>query len=543
MAGTNSDSGSSSWSKSASDFRANFAANADRIRSEVFGFSAWRGEQAAVMDALAKGNDVLTVMPTGMGKSLCYQVPSRVFATESGGTAPNSDHRRVTAKLVLVVSPLIALMKDQVDAARSRGLKAAAIHSAMPREQRDKVLARVAARDIEILYATPERFRQDAFREALKAGGGVRLLAIDEAHCISTWGHDFRLDYSRLGDRRRELGNPQTLALTATATKDTQADIVRELRLGEGSIGGDDSIRGGTPEERETAVIVSSIWRPNLAIEVLETGGLDEKVRAFAMLRHMHEGPAILYFSLIQTLRKFSDEIERLGFAHSVYHGQLGDRPRRDNQEAFIGGSSDLMLATSAFGLGVDKANVRLLVHAEMPGSMEAYYQEIGRAGRDGERSACAMLYDPDDVTIQKDFVKWATPDPGFIQSVHNLISRNEMRARQEGFDYLRAQMNFYNKRDYRVETSVALLERWGALEGREPRDWKIVADIPDEFLDKAKFEANQRRREEKLSKLADYFESPAVEAPCRLASIARNFGENVADRKCGVCDACLTIS
>ena len=147
------------------------------------------------------------------------------------------------------------------------------------------------------------------------------------------------------------------------------------------------------------------------------------------------------------------------------------------------------------------------------------------------------------DVTIQKDFVKWSTPDPGFIQGVHNLISRNEMRARQEGFDYLREQMNFYNKRDYRVETSVALLERWGALEGREPRDWKIVAEIPDEFLDKAKFEANQKRREEKLSKLVGYFEQPVGEAPCRLASIARSFGENVKERKCGVCDACLAVS
>ncbi len=527
-----------------------FVTGADRIRSDVFGFASWRGEQAAVIAALAKGSDVLTVMPTGMGKSLCYQVPARLFSvaeTAVGGTAPNSAASVLRPRLVLVVSPLIALMKDQVDAARSKGLKAAAIHSAMPREQREKTLGKVARGEIEILYATPERFRQEAFWQALKEGGGVRLLAVDEAHCISTWGHDFRLDYSRLGDRRRELGNPQTLALTATATVETQADIVRELVLGEISVPTSEVAQGtesgGTPSGREATVIVSSIWRPNLAIEVLETGGLDEKVRAFAMLRHLHVGPTILYFSLIQTLKKFSDEIDRLGISHSVYHGQLGDRARRDNQEAFIGGASDLMLATPAFGLGVDKSNVRLLVHVEMPGSMEAYYQEIGRAGRDGARSTCAMLYDPDDVTIQKDFVKWSTPDPGFIQGVHNLISRNEMRARQEGFDYLREQMNFYNKRDYRVETSVALLERWGALEGREPRDWKIVAEIPEELLDKTKFEANQKRREEKLSKLAGFFEQPASEAPCRLASIARSFGENVKDKKCGVCDACLAVS
>lgn len=507
--------------------------NADaaaRVRTEVFGFSSWRGEQEAVIQALAEGQNVLTVMPTGMGKSLCYQVPARVYseAAQTGAAGPT---------LVLVVSPLIALMKDQVDAARSKGLRAAAIHSAMSREEREKVLrwaalgsspeAQSRGGSLEILYATPERFRQDAFWDALRQGGGVRLLAIDEAHCISTWGHDFRLDYSRLGERRAELGNPQTLALTATATKETQIDILKELQLGAAN----------------SISIVSSIWRPNLAIEVLETGGLDEKVRAFVMMRHFAPGPAIVYFSLIQTLRKFSDEIERLGFHHTLYHGQLGDKPRRQNQDMFLKGDSDLMLATPAFGLGVDKADIRLLVHAEMPGSMEAYYQEIGRAGRDGALSKCVVLYDPDDVTIQNDFVKWSTPDPGFLQGVHNLISRNEMRARQEGFDYLREQMNFYNKRDFRVETSVALLERWGALTGREPRDWKIIADIPKELLDIAKFKANQKRREEKLQRLAGFFEQPVSDAPCRLASVAASFGENVAGKKCGVCDACLAVS
>ncbi|MDX9730526.1 MAG: RecQ family ATP-dependent DNA helicase [Bdellovibrionales bacterium] len=493
-------------------------ARAERIRNDLYGFPSWRGEQAATLEAVFDGESVLSVMPTGAGKSLCYQLPARLIS-EGGEAGP---------RLVLVVSPLIALMKDQVDAARAKGLRAAAIHSAMSREERERVLARVAGQGgqepLEVLYATPERFRQESFWQALRQGGGVRLLAVDEAHCISTWGHDFRLDYSRLGDRRKELGEPQTLALTATATKETQDDIIRQLGL--------------RPQP-----IVASLWRPNLAIEVLETGGMDEKVRAFVMLRHMHPGAAIVYFSLVQTLRTFSEEISRLGFGHSIYHGQLGDKLRRRNQDDFISGQSDLMLATPAFGLGVDKANVRLLVHGEMPGAMEAYYQEIGRAGRDGEASKCVALYDADDVTIQSDFVKWSTPDPGFIQGVHNLIARNEMRARQEGFDYLREQMNFYNRRDFRVETSVALLERWGALEGREPRDWKIVAEIPEEFMDQARFTENMRRRQEKLSRMASFFEEPAVEGHCRLARVAASFGENVGDKKCGVCDACLAVS
>lgn len=497
----------------------------ERLRNELFGFREWRGEQAAVLQSLIKGKSVLTVMPTGMGKSLCYQIPAA--ASELADDV-------LGFGFVLIVSPLIALMKDQVDSARRKGLRAAAIHSAMSREEREKVLNKLRSgklpKDhVQLLYATPERFRQESFWEAISAakqnGLPVKLLAIDEAHCISTWGHDFRLDYSRLGDRRIRLGNPLTLALTATATKETQKDILRELGL------------------QDADTHVSSVWRPNLAIEVIETGGLDEKIRAFVLSRHLNPGPTIVYFALIQTLKKFSEEISRLGFHHSVYHSQVGDKNRRIEQDSFLSGATDLMLATPAFGLGIDKPDVRLLVHAEVPGSMEAYYQEIGRAGRDGKRSACIAFYDRDDVSIQSDFVKWSTPDPGFIQSVHNLISRNEMRARQEGFDYLRSQMNFYNRRDFRVETSVGLLERWGALEGREPREWKAVGEVPSEYLDPERYKKSLRHREEKLARLVSFFEMRPEELAslkgCRLVEVAKSFGENLSDRRCGICDFC----
>ncbi len=486
---------------------------AAEVRAQMFGFAAWRGEQETALRALAAGRDALVVMPTGSGKSLIYQVAARVLSAGGGfGDAGG---------LTLVVSPLIALMQDQLAAARRAGLRAEVINSSLVRAERERVLAAVAKGEVELLYATPERFRQPEFEAALSAAGGVRLLAIDEAHCISTWGHDFRLDYSRLGEIRTRLGRPQCVALTATATRDTQDDILNQL----GMVGAERA--------------VASVWRGNLAISVHDVHGVDEKLRRFVFHRHARPGASIVYFALVQSLEKFANEAARFGEV-LMYHGQLPDRVRRRSLERFLTGDVEVMLATPAFGLGIDKPDVRLVMHAEMPGSMEAYYQEIGRAGRDGEAADVVALFDGDDVSIQRDFLKWATPEPAFVASVHRLIERHELRARQEGYEFLRSQMNFYNRRDFRVETSVALLERWGVLEGLRPRDWRIVGEIPQEFLDEARDREARARRERKLLMLESYM----AEAPreCRWTSVAREFGESGREA-CGVCDACLAIS
>jgi ATP-dependent DNA helicase RecQ len=476
----------------------------------VFGFPSYRGEQQEVIAAVLAGKSSLLLMPTGMGKSLCYQLPARVLAEEGLG-------------LTVVISPLIALMKDQVDAALKRGLRAAFINSSLRSDEREARYRQLAEGHFELLYVTPERFRIPRFNEALNENK-IALFAVDEAHCISSWGHDFRPDYSRLGEHRRRLGEPLTLALTATATPQVQKDILNQL--------------GMAPD---TLVFNQRIARSNLAIEVLDLHGLDQKIQAFMAFRHANPGPAIVYFSLIQTLEIFSGEIGRLGIEHFRYHGQMGDRDRRRGQEAWLASDRALMLATPAFGLGIDKENVRMVVHAEMPGSIEAYYQEIGRAGRDGAIAQCVLLFDDDDVSIQNDFLGWANPDPSFIRAVYNLIERNLSRAKQEGFDFLRTQMNFYNRRDFRVETSVNLLERWGAIEGRQPREWQPLENPPEEYLDQKLYEARMKAQRQKLYQMVEFAKLTTTDAAdsCRMKQVARYFSfiDPVA---CMVCDLCL---
>lgn len=357
-----------------------------------FGLQSFRPGQREVIESIVAGNDCMCVMPTGGGKSLCYQLPSLI-----------------RPGLTIVVSPLIALMKDQVDGLGRRGIPAALINSTLSQSEQQQRLQDVAAGKYQLVYVAPERLRNNRFLEAIRATP-IQLLAIDEAHCISQWGHDFRPDYARIGRFREWLGGVQTVALTATATPRVREDIVQVLGL------------------KKPKQFMSGFARPNLHFGVVARANdreKDEELEKF--LAGMH-GSGIIYAATRKRCEALVEWIgKKLKVSVGAYHAGLMPDQRRVIQERFMKNELRIIVATNAFGMGIDKPDLRFVIHYNMPGSLEAYYQEAGRAGRDGKQSVCVMLYSYQDRHIQEFFIDNNYPPRELIAKTYDFLA-----ARQE---------------------------------------------------------------------------------------------------------------
>ncbi len=477
-----------------------------------FGFDNFRGVQLATIQQILSGQNSLSLMATGTGKSLCYQFPTVVNKLNN------------KKGLTLVISPLIALMEDQVIKAKNLKLNAAVLHSGISSEVKTKTLETLEKGELDILLVTPERFAKDNFQAAIlkiAEKNELNLLVVDEAHCLSMWGHDFRPDYSKLTQIQNFLKNPVTLALTATATKQVQTDICQTLNI--------------LPDNIQD----SGIERPNLGIHVHEVYGWDEKVRLIYGLNFQKTGAKIVYCSLISSIYKITKELEKLKVPYYLYHGDLNFQDRQKSQKLFLQDPNGLMIATPAFGLGVDKPDIRLIIHAETPASLEAYFQEIGRAGRDGRPSEAHFLVDNDDVSIQMEFIKWGNPDAGFISSVFNLIKKNPDKIAIEGVDFLRQQMNFYNSRDFRSEACVNLLLRDGCIEEKpKSKGWTVLHEPSNEVLDEKNIQSRIKNQNQKLLTIYQWTKT----SECRMKGIFEYFDYSF-EKKCGCCDNCQKMT
>lgn len=327
-----------------------------QVLRDVFGYTTFRPGQEKVIDLVLKGENVLAVMPTGAGKSMCYQIPALV---NSG--------------LTLVISPLISLMKDQIDSLKQNGINAAALNSATPQEEVNPILRQAYEGKIKLLYVTPERLAMDYFRYQLNFLD-ISLVAVDEAHCISQWGHDFRPAYRQIMDGVKSIkSNPNILALTATATPSVQKDIAEQLQI---------------PNKN---YVITSFARPNLSFKVVDNPKNTNLYLLEYIKKHPNES-GIIYASTRKHVEELTDYLAQNGILTASYHAGLSNEERSDVQDAFQFDKVQVIVATNAFGMGIDKRNVRFVIHANSTPNLESYYQEAGRAGRDGERCEAIIL-------------------------------------------------------------------------------------------------------------------------------------------------------
>ena len=486
---------------------------ADAVASlqKHFGFEDFREGQREVIGSILEGKDAVVVMPTGSGKSLCYQLPALIL---DGAT--------------LVVSPLIALMKDQVDALRARGLPATFINSSISESEQRARIEELRRREHKLVYVAPERFRSSRFNSALQQIP-ISLFAVDEAHCISTWGHDFRPDYLRLRSIIRSLGQVQTLALTATATPYVRSDIVQQLGL------------------KQPLTFVSGFDRPNLSIEVVHTEREREKVALIQRLARDMPGSGIIYAATRKAVEQVGGKLKALNLGVSEYHAGMSDGMRVKAQDDFMSGRTQMIVATNAFGMGIDKPDIRFVVHYQMPGSIEAFYQEIGRAGRDGLPSRCVLLFNYADKNTHDFFIEGSYPDIGIIKQVYDALAGTELRRIELSTAEIARRTGERN--EMAVQSALYVLERAGHIQrtapalnrgGRGAQQGRSILMLDPEPVAKLRIDPIDvsRRGELERRKLRAMIDFCYTDR-CYRAHILNYFGDRKSERQCGTCGNC----
>ena len=454
------------------------------VAREAFGHDDLLPGQAEAIGALTGGHDVLLVSPTGAGKSLVYQVAGVLM----GGCT-------------IVVSPLLALQQDQIEriVAAPGGLRAARLSSAESDAKRRDVRARAAAGELDFLLLSPEQLVDDEVRADL-ARLRPKLVAVDEAHCVSVWGHDFRPDYFRLGDLLSELGEPRIAAMTATAAPPVRDDIVDRLRM--------DAPR----------TVVTGFARPNLGLEVVRVVSEDDQRDAVVAAVADGGGPGIVYCRTRPTVEAYAELLGDRGRRVAAYHAGLGHRRRRETHEAFSDGEVDVIVATSAFGMGIDKPDIRFVVHAQAPESPDIYYQEVGRAGRDGASATCSLVFRPEDLALGR-FFSAAVPKEADVRRV--LAALKEVEHDDRSAVAERAGLG-----PRKVGRILNLLDLAG--HGHRPASGDEHTAAVVEIA-----EAHRRLERSRVDMMRAYAETDR----CRAEFLVGYFGEQV-DR-CGVCDNC----